>query len=214
MHILMQRFEQKTKHHLVASFAATGQLYTQIKHNAPFEILLSADKKTPSKLVSQGDAVEGSQFTYAKGVLVLWSAKNTCPQPLEEVLKNDQFNRLAVADARLAPYGLAAKQALQIMHLDTTTTSKVVTGQSIGQTLQFIATGNADIGFVALSQVPLKDVAANHCLWRVPSNYYKPIKQDAVLLNKGENDPIAIAFLKYIKSDEANAIIARYGYLP
>ena len=201
-------FAEATEHEAVLSFGATGQFYTQITQGAPFEVFLAADDDRPALAVAEGHGVEGSVFTYAIGQLVLYSAeegKVTGP----EVLEGDGFRQIAIANPETAPYGQAAIQAMQSLGVYDALQPKIVQGQSIGQTFQFVESGNAEVGFVALGQVSQTDAGSR---WVVPQEHYEPIKQDAVLLKTGENNPAASAFLEFLKGDEAAAIIEKYGY--
>ncbi|WP_457788585.1 molybdate ABC transporter substrate-binding protein [Pseudomonas sp. PL-6] len=206
------RFEQATGHKLVASFGATGQFYAQIKHGAPFDVLLAADDSTPARLESEGDAVPGSRFTYAIGSLVLWSADVDTLDGSPAALHAGAFTHLAIANPQTAPYGLAAIQVLEKLGLHETLRPKLVEGQSIAKALHFVATGNAELGFVALSQVYRNGQLSSGSAWMVPQALYDPIKQDAVLLKQGANNPAAAALLEYLKGPEAAAIIESFGY--
>jgi molybdate transport system substrate-binding protein len=205
-------FEKDTGHTVVASFGATGQLYAQIQHGAPFEVLLSADASTPAKLESEGLGVKGSRFTYAVGNLVLWSATPGYLDGSDAVLKANQYQHLALANPKAAPYGLAASEVLEKLGLSEAVQGKLVEGQSISQTYQFIATGNAELGFVALSQVYKDGQLNGGSAWRVPAELHTPIKQDGLLLKKGVHNPAAAAFIEYLKGAKATAIIRSYGY--
>ena len=204
-------FTAETGHTTLVSVGATGKFYAQIKAGAPFEVLLAADEDTPKKLVSEGDAVGGSEFTYATGKLVLWSA--SLPQVDGwALLGQDSVHHIAICNPKLAPYGLAAEQALRAAKLYDVLAPKFVVAESIAQAYQFTASGNAELGFVALSQVAVPDKPAVGAYWPVPENLYAPIHQDAVLLKKGQDNPAAIALLKYLQSDSARAVIKAYGY--
>jgi molybdate transport system substrate-binding protein len=205
-------FEKDTGHTVVASFGATGQLYAQIQHGAPFEVLLSADASTPAKLESEGLGVKGSRFTYAVGNLVLWSATPGYLDGSDAVLKANQYRHLALANPKAAPYGLAASEVLEKLGLSEAVQGKLVEGQSISQTYQFIATGNAELGFVALSQVYKDGQLNGGSAWRVPAELHTPIKQDGLLLKKGVHNPAAAAFIEYLKGAKATALIRSYGY--
>jgi molybdate transport system substrate-binding protein len=208
---IAEAFEKETGHKVQAAFGATGKFYAQIKNGAPFDVLLAADDETPAKLTKENFAVTGSQFTYAMGKLVLWSAKPAIVDPSGEVLNNGGFNHLAIANPKLAPYGAAAVEAMKSMGVYDTLQAKFVTGESIAQTYQFVSTGNALLGFVALSQV-LKDGKIEGSSWVVPAKLYAPIRQDVVILEKGKGKPAAEALLKYLKSDKATAVIKSFGY--
>ena len=205
-------FEKDTGHSVVASFGATGQLYAQIQHGAPFEMLFSADASTPARLDSEGQGVSGSRFTYAVGSLVLWSATPGYLDGSDAALKANQFRRLAIAELKTAPYGLAAAQLLENLGMTEAVQAKLVTGQSIAKALHFIATGNAELGFVALSQVYQDGQLSSGSAWIVPAELHTPIRQDALILKKGEHNPAAAAFMDYIKGEKAARIIQSYGY--
>ncbi len=211
MKLIAAEFEKDTDHKVVASFGATGKFYAQIKNGAPFEVLLAADDETPTKLVKENAAVSGSQFTYAIGTLVLWSAKPAIVDKQGQVLKNGGFDHIALANPKLAPYGAAAVQTLQALGVYDSLSPKFVTGENISQAHQFVSTGNALLGFVALSQV-LVDGKIEGSSWLVPANLYTPIRQDAVVLEKGKGKPAVDALLKYLKSDKAKAVIKGFGY--
>jgi len=203
-------FEKATGHKVVASYGATGKFYAQIKNGAPFEILLAADDETPTRLGKEG-AVAASQFTYAIGKLVLWSAKPAIVDANGEVLKKAGFDHIAVANPKLAPYGVAAMETLKALGVQDALQPKIVMAENIAQTYQFVSTGNAILGFVALSQV-LKDGKIEGSAWVVPAKLYSPIRQDAIILEKGKGKPAAEALMKFLKGDQAKAVIKSYGY--
>jgi molybdate transport system substrate-binding protein len=205
-------FEADTGHKLVASFGATGQFYTQIKNGAPFEVFLAADDTTPAKLEQENEIVKGSRFTYAVGTLALWSAKEGYVDDKGEVLKKNQYQHLSIANPKAAPYGLAATQVLDKLGLTDATKPKIVEGQSIAQAYQFVSTGNAELGFVALSQVYKDGKLNSGSAWIVPANLHEPIKQDAVILNKGKDSAAAKALMEYLKGPKAAAVIKSFGY--
>ena len=205
-------FEKDTGHKLVASFGATGQFYTQIKNGAPFEVFLAADDTTPAKLESENETVKGSRFTYAVGTLALWSAKEGYVDDKGLVLKGNQYQHLSIANPKAAPYGLAATQTLDKLGLTDATKARIVEGQSIAQAYQFVQTGNAELGFVALSQVFKDGKLTSGSAWIVPADLHEPIKQDAVILNKGKDNPAAKALMAYLKGPKAAAVIKSYGY--
>ncbi|KFE48033.1 molybdate ABC transporter substrate-binding protein [Pseudomonas congelans] len=205
-------FEKDTGHKLVAAFGATGQIYTQIKNGAPFEVFLSADDTTPAKLEQEGDTVKGSRFTYAVGTLALWSAKDGYVDSKGQVLKANQYQHLSIANPKTAPYGLAATQVLSKLGLTDATKAKIVEGQSITQAYQFVSTGNAELGFVALSQIYKDGKLTSGSAWIVPDDLHDPIKQDAVILNKGKDSAAAKALVEYLKGPKAAAIIKSFGY--
>jgi len=211
MKLIAADFEKDTGHKVVASYGATGKFYAQIKNGAPFEVLLSADDETPAKLIREGAGVTGSQFTYAMGTLILWSAKPAIVDGAGAVLKNGAFDHIALADPKLAPYGAAAVASMKALGVYDSLQPKLVTADNIGQAYQFVSSGNALLGFVALSQV-LKNGQIQGSSWVVPANLYTPIRQDAVVLDKGKGKPAADALMKYLKSDKAKAVIKSFGY--
>jgi len=211
MQAIAAGFEKETGHRVQAAYGATGKFYAQIKNGAPFEVLLTADEETPARLIKDNAAVAGSQFTYAIGKLVLWSAKPAIVDGAGAVLKNGGFDHLAIANPKLAPYGAAAVEVMKGLGVVESIQPKIVTGESIAQTHQFISTGNALLGFVALSQV-LKDGKIEGSAWIVPATLYTPIRQDAVILEKGKGKPAVEALMKYLKSDKAKAVIRSFGY--
>lgn len=203
------RFKARTGHDAVLSFGTSGQFYTQIKEGAPFQILLSADEERPRKLVDDGLAVPKSRFTYAVGKLVLWS-KDPDLIKGEETLKASAFNKLSIANPPAAPYGTAAVETLKALKLYDAVQPKIVMGNTISQAFQFIDTGNAELGFIALSQLMTNPGGSR---WMVPQSLYSEIRQDAVLLKSGTDNEAATAFLAYLKSPEARAVIERFGYV-
>ena len=209
---LAASFEQDTGHKLVASYGATGQFYTQIKNGAPFEVFLSTDDSTPQKLENEGDTVKGSRFTYAVGTLALWSPQAGYVDANGEVLKRNQFKHLSIANPKAAPYGLAATQVLAKQGLSDQVKDKLVEGQNITQAYQFVSTGNAELGFVALSQIYKDGKVTSGSAWIVPAALHDPIKQDAVILNKGKDSAAAKALVEYLKGPKAAAVIKSYGY--
>lgn len=209
---IAQDFEKDTGHTLVASFGATGQFYAQIKNGAPFEVFLAADDTTPEKLENEGATVKGSRFTYAIGTLALWSPKEGYVDAKGDVLKKNQYQHLSIANPKAAPYGLAATQVLAKLDLTEATRAKIVEGQNITQAFQFVSTGNAELGFVALSQIYKDGKVSNGSAWIVPANLHDPIKQDAVILEKGKDSEAAKALVDYLKGPKAAAVIKSYGY--
>ncbi len=211
MQRIAAEFERDTGHKLLISSGATGSFYAQIKNGAPYEVLLAADADTPARLVKEGSAVAASQFTYAVGKLVLWSAQPGVVDGAGDVLKKGHFEHIALANARLAPYGAAAVQAMKALGVYDALKPKFVTGENIAQTYQFVSSGNAAMGFVALSQV-LRDGKIEGSAWLVPTQLYQPIRQDAVLLEKGRGKPAADAFMTYLRGAKAARVIGGYGY--
>lgn len=205
-------FEQATGHQAKLAFGSTGKFYAQIRHGAPFDVLLAADDETPAKLEKEGMAVAGSRFTYSIGRLALWSAKPGYVDDKGEVLKQGAFKHLAIASPKLAPYGAAAVETLNRLGLQAALQPKFVQGENIAQTFQFVSTGNAELGFVALSQVIEGGKLKRGSAWIVPPGLHAPIRQDAVVLARGRDNPAALALMKYLKQDQARAIIKAYGY--
>jgi molybdate transport system substrate-binding protein len=212
MQKIAQAFEQDTGHKAMLSFGATGSFYAQIKHGAPFQVLLAADALTPLKLESEGLGVAGSRFTYAVGKLVLWSRQPGLVDDKGAVLRSSRFARIAIANPKLAPYGAAAVEVMGQMGVLKDMQPKIVQGENIAQTYQFVATGNAQLGFVALSQVLVDGKMAQGSGWPVPPGLHAPILQDAILLSKGRDNPAAPALLNYLKSEKARALIRSFGY--
>ncbi len=204
-------FEKETGHKMVASFGSTGKFYAQIRNGAPFEVLLAADEETPARLAKENMAVAGSQFSYAVGKLVLWSAKPAVVDSTGEVLKKGGLEHIALTNPKLAPYGAAAVDAMKALGVFDSLQSRFVMAENITQTYQFVSSGNALLGFVALSQV-LKDGKIEGSAWLVPASLYPPLRQDAVLLEKGRGKPAAQALLKYLKGDKAQAVTKSFGY--
>ncbi len=212
MQKIAAEFEKDTGHRAQLAFGSTGKFYAQIRNGAPFQVLLSADDETPARLEQEGLAVSGTRFTYAIGTLVLWSARPGYVDGKGEVLKKGAFQHLALANRKLAPYGAAAVDVLNKLGLYAALEPKFVQGENIAQTFQFISTGNAELGFVALSQV-MKDGKINDgSAWIVPADLHTPIRQDAVVLSTGKDNPAALALMKYLKEAKARAIIKNYGY--
>ncbi|MBV9287835.1 MAG: molybdate ABC transporter substrate-binding protein [Hyphomicrobiales bacterium] len=201
-------FKQKTGNEAILSFGASGAFFAQIAHDAPFQVFLSADEERPKAAVEQGYAVPGSLFTYAIGRLVLWSRVLDVADG-EVALKAGAFSSLSIANPAAAPYGAAAIETMKALGVYDSLKAKIVEGNSIAQAFAFVDTRNADVGFVALSQ--LKAVSTG-TRWLVPQQLYAPIRQDAVLLKKGENDEASKAFLEFLKSAEARAVIEKFGY--
>lgn len=201
-------FEKATGHKLVLSFGATGQFYAQITQGAPFEVLISADRATPAKAVSEGHAVAGTAFTYAIGKLVLFSRSLDLTAG-DTVLKDGKFAKIAIANPVTAPYGAAAVETMKALGVYDALQPKLVQGNNIAQTFQFVDTGNAEIGFVALSQVVFSKEGSR---WLVPSRLHTVIAQDAVLLRTGADNVAAKAFLAFLNGPEARAVIEKYGY--
>jgi molybdate transport system substrate-binding protein len=201
-------FEKKTGNKVLLSFGSSAQFYTQITQDAPFQVFLSADQERPEKAVAEGFAVADSRFTYAVGKLVLWSRD---PKVVTgaDTLKQGASSKIAIANPAAAPYGAAAVETMKALNVYDALQPKIVQGNNIAQTFQFIDTGNAELGFVALSQVIERSEGSR---WLVAGNLYSPIKQDAVLLKKGAGNEAAKAFMNFLKGPEAAAIEAKFGY--
>jgi len=205
-------FERSTGHAIVMASGATGKFYAQIKNGAPFELLLAADDTTPARLEAEGDALSGSRFTYAIGKLVLWSAKRSFVDAQGEVLRKADFKHLALGNPRVAPYGAAVIEVLTRLKLLDALTPKFVLGENITQAYQFVASGNAELGFIALSQVIKGGKVEEGSAWVVPPNLYTPLRQGAVVLKPGTGKPGVAALSEYLKGNEAKAVILSYGY--
>ncbi|TAN70981.1 MAG: molybdate ABC transporter substrate-binding protein [Methylobacter sp.] len=205
-------FEKATGHSAKLAFGSSGKFVSQMENGAPFEVFLSADDEKPLKLEQAGLSVTGTRFTYALGKLVLWSAASGYVDDQGKILTTGTFKHIALADPKLAPYGAAAVDVLKGLNLQDRLTPLFVLGENIAQTYQFISTGNAELGFVALSQVIENGKIATGSGWIIPADRHAPIRQDAVLLSTGAENPAASALLDYLKSAPALAIIEKYGY--
>ncbi|MDK6076575.1 molybdate ABC transporter substrate-binding protein [Massilia varians] len=212
MQKIAAEFEKDTGHQARLAFGSTGKFYAQVRNGAPFEVLLAADDETPARLEKEGQGVPGSRLTYAIGRLVLWSAQAGYVDAKGEILKTGNFKHLAIANPKTAPYGAAALSAMKKLNLAEALQPKLVQGENIAQAHQFVSTGNAQLGFVALSQVYQDGKIASGSAWIVPATYHEPIRQDALVLAKGAANPAAKALLDYLKSDKAKGIIRAYGY--
>jgi molybdate transport system substrate-binding protein len=212
MNVVAEAFEKDTSHKAKLAFGSTGKFYAQIRNGAPFEVLLSADDETPAKLVQEGAAESTSRFTYAIGSLVLWSSKPGFVDAKGEVLRRGPYGKLALANPKTAPYGRAAVQTLTKLGLMDAVQPKFVQGENIAQAFQFVSSGNAELGFVALSQVMKDGKVQEGSAWIVPAVMHEPIRQDAVLLSNGKNNPAAQALLDYLKGDKAKKVIRSFGY--
>lgn len=209
---IAELFQKETGHTVKFSFGSSGKFYSQIQNGAPFDVFLAADEKNPKLLEEEGLAVKDTRFVYALGKLVLWSAKPGFVDGKGAVLGKDGFNKIAYADPKLAPYGLAAQETLQKMKLWDKVQGKLVTGESITQTYQFAASGNADLAFIALAQITKDGKVSEGSYWLVPADMYNPIKQSAVQLSAAKDPAAARAFLKFLKSEKALAVIRSFGY--
>jgi molybdate transport system substrate-binding protein len=212
MKAIIDKFESETGHRVKASYGSTGKLYAQIKNGAPFEALLAADQTRPMLLADEGVAVPGSGITYAVGSLVLWSADADAVDDGPVVLKAGTFAKLAVANPKLAPYGEAAVQTLEYLGVRDAVEPKIVMGENIAQTYQFIDTGNAELGFVALSQVMVDGAIGKGSGWIVPEEMHEPIRQNAVVLESGAGNPALVELFDFLKGEEARALIRGFGY--
>jgi molybdate transport system substrate-binding protein len=204
--------QKTTGHGLKVTLGATGKLYAQIQNGAPFDVLLSADTKTPQRLEEEGLAVPGSRFTYAVGKLVLWSAQPGLAEGGAQVLLKPEVRRVAYAAPKIAPYGAAAVEALNQLGMSDAVGPKLVQGESISQAHSYVYTGNAELGFLALSQVMEGGRLKSGSLWVVPASLYSPIRQDAVLLKRAADNPAALALLALLKSPRVKDLVRSYGY--
>lgn len=212
MKVIAADFEKATGHKAVLSFGSTGKFYSQISNGAPFDVFLAADDETPARLAREKGTVAGSRFTYATGKLVLWSAKSDLVDAAGDVLNKGNFAHLALASPKLAPYGAAAMETMTKLGLADKLRPKFVQGESIGQTFSFVSSGNAELGFVALSQVYEGGKIKNGSAWIVPANLHNPIRQDAVILTHGKDNKAAGALIDYLQSAPAKAVILSFGY--
>jgi molybdate transport system substrate-binding protein len=204
-------FETATGHSLRVAAGSSGNFYSQIKNGAPFDVFFSADMEHPKLLEDEGLGVKDFRFTYAVGRLVLWSPDPNLVKG-EETLRSKPFKRLAIANPKTAPYGVAAVQAMKKLGMWETLQPRIVMGENLGQTMGFIESGNADLGFVALSQILDPKIKGQGSRWNVPDDLHEPIKQDVILLAKGKGNPAAIALLEFVRSPKTRAILTRYGY--
>ena len=209
---IVELFQKESGHTVKLSFGSSGKFYSQIKEGAPFDVFLAADEKNPKLLEQEGLAVANTRFVYALGKLVLWSAKPGFVDDKGTILRKGGYAKLAYADPKLAPYGLAAKETLEGLGLWNAVQSKLVTGESIAQTFQFAATGNVELAFIALSQITKDGKVTEGSWWLVPSHMYSPIRQSAVLLSGAKDQAAARAFLTFLKSEKSVAIIRSFGY--
>ncbi|KWT82544.1 MULTISPECIES: molybdate ABC transporter substrate-binding protein [unclassified Variovorax] len=212
MKVLAAGFEKETGHKAVVSSGSTGKFYAQIRSGAPFDVFLAADDVTPARLDTAGATVPASRFTYATGKLALWSARPDLVDTRGEVLRSGQFAHIALAAPRLAPYGAAAVQTMTRLGVLARLEPKFVQGESIGQAFGFVSSGNAELGFVALSQVWENGKLKSGSAWIVPAELHSPIRQDAVLLSRGKDNAAAVALVAFLKSDAAKAVIRSFGY--
>lgn len=213
LNVIVNNFEQDTGHTVVISSGSSGKLYAQIKNGAPFDVFLSADVFRPKLLENEGLAVHDSRFTYAVGRLTLWSPdSNLVTEDGKAVLLNSTFDHLAIANPKTAPYGTAAKSTLQALGLWDRMRDRLVQGENIGQTFHFVFSKNAQLGFVALSQVLDPKINGAGSRWDVPVDFHEPLRQQAVLLVNGQNNEAAKTFLHYVKGPKARRIIERFGY--
>ena len=204
-------FEKATGHNVQVASGSSGNFYAQVKNGAPFDVFFSADNERPKLLEDEGLGVKGSRFTYAIGRLVLWSLDPDLVKG-EGTLRSERFKHLAIANPKTAPYGVAAMQAMQKLGVWESVQPRLVMGESLGQTIGFIESGNAELGFLALSQVMDPKMKGKGGRWDVPSNLHEPIQQDVVLLAKGKENQAAKALLEFMGGPQATAIIGRYGY--
>ena len=212
MQKLAQVFEQETGHKALLSFGSTGNFYAQIRNGAPFHVLLAADHDTPLKIEQEGLGVPGSRFTYAIGKLVLWSKQPGLVDDKGDILRSGTFARIAIANPKLAPYGAAAIETMVKLGVLQVLQPRLVQGENIAQTYQFIATENAPLGFVALSQILRDGKIVQGSAWIVPAGLHAPIAQDALVLSAGKDNPAATALMGFLRSDRAKVLIRSYGY--
>jgi len=212
MRKIAAQFEAEFGHKVRLSFGSTGAFYAQIKNGGPFHLLVAADQETPARLEKEGLGLASNRFTYAQGRLVLWSRQAGRVDKEGEILKAGQFQKLALANPKLAPYGVAAMETLHSLSLTEQLKSKFVQGENISQAYQFVETENAQIGFVAMSQVFSEGKLLKGSAWIVPPQLYSPIQQDAILLLAGQKNAVAIELMRYLKTDKAKSVMRAYGY--
>lgn len=212
MKVIAAAFEQATGQRALLSFGATGTFYAQITQGAPFDVMLSADEATVIKLDNEGATVSGSRFTYALGRLALWSPLEGVVDDKGNVLRTGSYRHLAIASPKLAPYGAAAIETMDKLGVLNTVRPRLVQGENIAQAFQFVATGNAELGFVALSQIQQDGKLKSGTAWIIPTGLHTPLKQDAVLLKNAKNNQAAVALLAYLQSAQGKAVIRSYGY--
>jgi molybdate transport system substrate-binding protein len=212
MQRLVTEFEKTSDYQIAVSFGSSGKFYAQIKQGAPYELFFSADQAKPDALQRDGLVITASRFTYAIGRLAVWSARPDFVNQIEFKLKQGAFNKLAIANPKAAPYGAAALEVLIHIGLIDATQSKLVRGENIAQTYQFVSSGNADLGFIALSQLFGRNVPQGS-YWLVPDTMHQAIKQDVVLLRTAAKSQGAKAFLDFMHTDKARSIITEFGYL-
>jgi molybdate transport system substrate-binding protein len=205
-------FERDTGHRAVLTSGATGKFYAQIVNGAPFDVFLAADDATPARLEAEGRTAAGSRFTYAIGRLVLWSSRGGLVDAQGDVLRRGAFAHLAIANPKTAPYGAAAIEALTSLGLLDVLAPRFVQGENIAQAHQFVASGNAELGFVALSQVTQAGTMADGSAWIVPAHLHAPIRQSAVQLATVRDPAAAQALLRYLKGEKARAVLRDFGY--
>ena len=213
MRSLQTTFEQRSGHSLTISYGSSGQLYTQIRNGAPFEVFLSADKFRPQKLSQDGYAVIESRFTYALGQIALWHAKKGSDINAQTLINAHIQKRLATANPKHAPYGVAAMETLKRLDVYDLWKKRIITGQNVAQAQQFIASGHVSLGFIAYSQILSLASEKQGSHWLVPTRYHSPLAQQLVVLKKGEANPLSFEFLEFLKSPEAQSIMQNFGYI-
>lgn len=212
MKVLAENFEKATGHKAELAFGSSGKFYSQITNGAPFDVFFSADQARPEKLEKENGTVAGSRFTYATGKLVLWSSKAGLVDDKADVLKTGDFAHLSIASPKLAPYGAAAIETMKALGVFDKLEPRLVQGESISQAYNFVMTGNAELGFVALSQVYANGKLKSGSAWIVPAKLHKPIHQDAVILTHGKDNKAAAALVAYLKTEPAKVVIRSFGY--
>ena len=212
LHTLAPVFEQQSGHRLRVSAGSTGKLYTQLHHGAPYDVFLAADDKHPALLEKEGLVMPGRRITYAVGRLVVWSGRSMPLQEGAQIFQRPDIRHIAIANPATAPYGRAAYQALNTMGLWHTLKPRIVQGDDVGQVFQFVASANAQLGFLALAQVFNPKNTFSRDYWQVPEELYDPIVQDMVLLKKAENNSAAHAFVAFMQTAQARTLIQQAGY--
>ena len=210
---MAKSFEKETGHSLRISAGSTGKLYSQIVNGAPFDVFLAANSTEPSRLESSGNSVKGSRFTYGLGQLVLWAPQSeNNDKSIQEILDSDGLSRLSVANPLTAPYGAAAVETLYKLGVYQSLEKKIIRGENVSQAYQFVASGAAQYGFIAQSQLRVEERNNSKGYWLVDRSLYTPITQQAVLLKRGENNLAARQFLEFLQSNTGRTAIESFGY--
>lgn len=214
MKALIKEFESQTNHKVKASYGSSGKIYAQILHGAPYDLFFSADQDKPKKLEEKGLAVKGSRFTYAQGKLLVCTKRETSltGEVLKDQLEAGRFSKLAMANPKLAPYGKASLEVLNKLGLEDEAKTKLIMGENIAQAFQFVTTKNAELGFIAASQVVTKTDQDIYC-WDIPQTHYQSINQDVIQLKRSQSKPAVCLFMKFMSSMQSKDKIRSFGYV-